>query len=138
MMSDIEKKGAHETIMDMFDVHPVTTANQVGDVGDLHEAVTRRTLKNRHAQMIAIGGTISTGLFVESGQAWSMSDPLFLILSYVIISIMVYRVVTATIEMSSYLPVRGCSMSYFGKRFFSSNMGSAPSWSVPTETNKHH
>ncbi|KAF2628073.1 hypothetical protein BU25DRAFT_467379 [Macroventuria anomochaeta] len=102
-MAGIEEKGAYETTMGMPDVHPVSTANPVGYVGDLHEAGTKRTLKSRHAQMIAIGGTIGTGLFVGSGQALRMGNPFFLVLSYVIISTMIYGVVTATTEMSSYL-----------------------------------
>ena len=123
IMSDLEKKGAHETITSMPKVLPVATANpvgDVGDVGDLHKAGTKRTLKSRHAQMIAIGGTVGTGLFVGYGRASRMGGPFFLVLSYVIVPIVVYEVVTA--EMSQYLPV---IMSYFGKHLFSPRKGFA-------------
>lgn len=124
-MSDIEKKPAS------YDTHPVTavdTSDMIGHAEDLHQGGTKRTLKSRHAQMIAIGGTIGTGLFVGSGQALRMGGPAFLVLSYILISIMVYGVVTATTEMSSYLPVRGCSMAYYGTRFFSGSLGFALGW----------
>lgn len=67
-----------------------------------------------------------------------MGDPLFLILSCVVISIIVYGAVTVTIEMSPDLLVRVCSMFYFGKRFLSQSMGFAPGWSVPIRTSKHY
>ena len=86
---------------------------------------TQRGLKSRHAQMIALGGTIGTGLFVGSGQALHMGGPVFLLASYVLISIIVFGVVTATTEMSSYLPVPGSSIAYYGTRFVSPSVGFA-------------
>lgn len=123
-MEDFGKKEYSDMESNVHPVHPVKS-NIVGDTDELRTPGTERGLKSRHAQMIAIGGTIGTGLFVGSGQALSMGGPLFLLLSYSIISILVYGVVTATTEMSSYLPVRGCSMSYFGTRFFSRSLGFA-------------
>lgn len=78
--------------------------------------------------MIAVGGTIGTGLFVGSGEALHIGGPLFLLLSYCILSLVVYGVVTATTEISSYLLVRGCSMAYFGTRFLSRSLGFALGW----------
>lgn len=34
--------------------------------------LTQRGLKSRHAQMIALGGTIATGLFIGSGQTLAL------------------------------------------------------------------
>ena len=51
---------------------------------------TRRGLKSRHTQMIALGGTIGTGLFVGSGQALRMGGPAFLLVSYILVSAIVY------------------------------------------------
>ncbi len=36
---------------------------------------TMRSLSNRHVQMIAIGGTIGTGLFLGSGSTISKTGP---------------------------------------------------------------
>jgi amino acid transporter len=40
----------------------------------------------------------------------------------------VFGIVTATTEMSSYLPVPGCSMAYYASRFHSSSLGFALGW----------
>lgn len=126
-MANVEKK---EALAEMESAYPVPTAdsNILGDTDELHYKGTKRGLRSRHAQMIAIGGTIGTGLFVGSGEGLSMGGLLFLLLSYIIISVLVYGVVTATTEMSSYLPVRGCSVSYYGTRFFSRSLGFAMAW----------
>lgn len=102
--------------------HAVGTAQLVESAG------TRRAIKSRHAQMIAIGGTIGTGLFVGSGQALTIGGPGFLFLAYTLTSILVYGVVTAIIEVCTYLPVSGSSMAYYGTRFASPSLGFALSW----------
>jgi amino acid transporter len=94
----------------------------------LEHAGTKRNIKSRHAQMIAIGGTIGTGLFVGAGQALSVGGPAFLLLAYCIISLLVYGVVTAVAEITTYLPVSGCSMAYYCSRFVSPSLGFALGW----------
>ena len=60
------------------------------DGKDLH-----RNLKERHMIMIALGGTIGTGLFLASGQALASAGPAGAMVSYLIISVMVYFVMTS-------------------------------------------
>ncbi len=45
--------------------------------------------------MIALGGTIGTGLFLASGQALAGSGPGGSLVSYLVVSIMVYFVMTS-------------------------------------------
>ncbi|KAI3394236.1 hypothetical protein diail_3011 [Diaporthe ilicicola] len=128
---DEEAKDAKATM----GLQPMQT-NHDGDIEELHgfgENVedghgTQRGLKSRHAQMIALGGTIGTGLFVGSGQALQIGGPCFLLVSYLLMSLLVYGIITATTEFSSYLPVRGSSVSYFGSRYVSSSLGFALGW----------
>ena len=54
-----------------------------------------RNLKERHMIMIALGGTIGTGLFLASGQALASAGPAGALVSYGIISVMVYFVMTS-------------------------------------------
>lgn len=43
-----------------------------GDIVSFRRDTLERGFKSRHAQMIALGGTIGTALFVESGQSLHM------------------------------------------------------------------
>ncbi|KAJ5371411.1 uncharacterized protein N7496_007503 [Penicillium cataractarum] len=99
-----------------------------GDGHAIHRVTTQRGLKSRHAQMIALGGTIGTGLFVGIGQALHMGGPVFLVLAYCILTVLVFGIITATTEMSSYLPVPGSSVSYYAHRFHSTSLGFALGW----------
>ncbi|KAI1079165.1 amino acid permease/ SLC12A domain-containing protein [Whalleya microplaca] len=89
---------------------------------------TKRGIKSRQAQMLALGGTIGTGLFVGTGQALATSGPAFLFSAYLVICLLVYGIVTATTEVSAYLPVRGASMAYYGNRIVSRSLGFAMGW----------
>jgi amino acid transporter len=91
--------------------------------GAVFDRQTVRGLTSRHAQMIAMGGTIGTGLFVSSGQTLALGGPAFLVGSYILMSLLVYLVVTAVTEVCAYLPLPGGTMSYYGQRYVSKSMG---------------
>ena len=54
----------------------------------------KRSLSNRHLQLIAIGGAIGTGSFMGSGKTISLAGPSILII-YMIIGFMVFLVMRA-------------------------------------------
>lgn len=89
---------------------------------------TQRGIQTRHAQMIAIGGTIGTGLFVGTGEALAIAGPAPLLGVYIFICILIYCIITATSEVKTYLPIPGCSMAYYGHRFVSRSLGFAMGW----------
>ncbi|KAF6799384.1 proline-specific permease [Colletotrichum musicola] len=84
-------------------------SNTLGQTDFITAGDTKRNVKSRHAQMIAIGGSIGTGLFVGSGQVLAAGGPAFLFLAYALTSLLVYGVVTAVMEVGTYLPVSGSS-----------------------------
>ncbi|CAF4489856.1 unnamed protein product [Rotaria sp. Silwood2] len=86
---------------------------------DLH-----RNLKNRHMIMIALGGTIGTGLFLASGQVLASSGPGGSLVSYVAVSIMIYFVMTSLAELATQYPISG-SFSTYGSRFVDEAFGFA-------------
>lgn len=58
----------------------------------------KRDLKNRHVQLIAIGGTIGTGLFLGSGKSIQLAGP-SIIFSYLIVGIALFFVMRALGEL---------------------------------------
>ncbi|KAF9163253.1 hypothetical protein DFQ27_005276 [Actinomortierella ambigua] len=91
---------------------------------DLEFGTVKRDLKSRHLQMIAIGGTIGTGIFLSSGGSVAGAGPLGALISYTIVGAMVYFIVTSLGEMAAYLPLPG-AFSSFGSRFVDPALGFA-------------
>jgi len=78
--------------------------------------------------MIALGGTIGTGLFVGSGQTLSRGGPAFILGSYIFMSLLIFCVVSCIVEVAAYCPTPGSSMNLFGYRYVSKSMGFALGW----------
>lgn len=87
----------------------------------------RRSLRTRHLTMIAIGGSIGTGLFVASGASVAQAGPGGALLAYALIGLMVYFLMTSLGEMAAYMPVAG-SFSTYGTRFVEPGFGFALGW----------
>ncbi|KAG7194690.1 S-adenosylmethionine permease gap4 [Scheffersomyces spartinae] len=81
-----------------------------------------RDLKNRHVQMIAIGGSIGTGLFIGSGYALSVGGPAAVLISYVLAGYAIFCMVMALGELSVQFPISG-SFNAFFSRFVDPTVG---------------
>lgn len=66
--------------------------------------------------MIAIGGTIGTGLFVGGGATIAQGGPLGALVAFAFVSVMVFFIVTSLGEMAAYWPVSG-SFNTYASRF---------------------
>ena len=86
-----------------------------------------RQLKTRHLSMIAIGGSIGTGLFMASGSAIHTAGPGGALLAYAAIGLMVYFLMTSLGEMATYLPTSG-SFATYAARFVDPSLGFALGW----------
>ncbi|EON97241.1 putative general amino-acid permease gap1 protein [Phaeoacremonium minimum UCRPA7] len=86
-----------------------------------------RELKGRHLQMIAIGGSIGTGLFVASGKALNTGGPASVLIAYLFIGVMLYCTVQALGELAVVFPVAG-SFSAYSTRFLDPAWGFAMGW----------
>ncbi|MDR7316133.1 amino acid permease [Brevibacillus nitrificans] len=87
----------------------------------------QRGLKARHLTMIAIGGSIGTGLFLASGGSIHTAGPGGALAAYIAISIMVYFLMTSLGEMAAFMPVSG-SFSTYATRFVDPSLGFALGW----------
>ncbi|CAE6413013.1 unnamed protein product [Rhizoctonia solani] len=104
----------------------VQSSEIVTDESDKHvfENGVHRKLKARHLAMIALGGTIGTGLFVGSGGALAKGGPVGILLAYFIMGMVVYSVMIALGEMATLFPVSGGFMHY-AARFIDPAVGFA-------------
>jgi lysine-specific permease len=86
-----------------------------------------RKLKTRHLSMIAIGGTIGTGLFLASGSPIHTAGPGGALLTYIIAGLMVYFIMASLGEMAAFIPITG-SFSTYSSRFVDPALGFAIGW----------
>ncbi|RUS27956.1 amino acid permease/ SLC12A domain-containing protein [Jimgerdemannia flammicorona] len=106
---------------------PIQDSKSVEDgPGNLQQGV-HRGLHARHVQMIAMGGTIGTGLFLASGGNIFTAGPLGALIAYVAIGFMVFCVMTCLGEMTTFLPVSG-SFNHYAARFVDPAFGFALGW----------
>lgn len=116
-----EKQHFHEDV-----IRPVPSATQAGEIipgGD--EEQIHRGFKPRHSQMIALGGAIGTSLFLGTAQVLRVGGPGLLLLTYGVLGIMVYGLVTAMAEICASNPIKGGTMSYYGTKYVSKSFGFA-------------
>ncbi|PYH98358.1 amino acid permease [Aspergillus ellipticus CBS 707.79] len=87
----------------------------------------KRKLKSRHLQMIAIGGTIGTGLFIGSGTAVANGGPVGALIAYIFVGTIVYSVMTSLGEIATYIPIPGAFTAY-AARLVDPSLGFAMGW----------
>ncbi|MGF6446477.1 amino acid permease [Paraburkholderia youngii] len=86
----------------------------------------QRRLKNRHIQLIALGGTIGTGLFLGSAGIIELAGP-GVILGYSIGGIIIFFIMRFLGEMLVEQPMAG-SFSHFANRYVSHFAGFMSGW----------
>src|SRR3954454_3960716 len=93
----------------------------------VNEDRLRRSLSARQVQMIAIGGTIGTGLFLGTGKALATGGPASLIICYAIVGFIVFCTMLSLGEMAAFVPVAG-SFCTFAGRYVDDAFGFALTW----------
>lgn len=87
----------------------------------------QQQMKNRHLQMIAVGGSIGTGLFIGSGGALRRGGPAALVIDWTIMGIMLLNTCQAMGEMAIMYPVSG-GFYVLVSRFIDPSWGFAMGW----------
>ncbi|KZF24806.1 hypothetical protein L228DRAFT_104472 [Xylona heveae TC161] len=99
-----------------------------GEVSDL-----KRGLKQRHIQMIALAGTIGTGLFLSSGKAIARGGPVGTVIAYTVVGLLVSTIVFAIAELSALVPLSG-GIIRPAEYFFDPALGFAQGWNTTYAT----
>jgi len=91
------------------------------------ESGLSRNLRNRHIQLIAIGGTIGVGLFLGSAKAIHNAGP-GLLLAYAAGGLAIFFIMRALGELLTYRPVAG-SFAVYAEEFCGPFAGFVTGWS---------
>ncbi|KAG9245350.1 amino acid transporter-like protein [Calycina marina] len=86
-----------------------------------------RKLSARQVQMIAIGGTIGTGLFLGTGKSLATGGPASMLIAYSIVGSIVFLTMLALGEMAAFVPIAG-SFCTFAGRYVDDSLGFALTW----------
>ena len=106
----------------MTDVKALVAEEGRHEARDLH-----RGLKDRHIQMIALGGAIGVGLFLGASRATAVAGP-GLLMSYALGGLIVFFIMRALGELLLYRPVAG-SFATYAEEFIGPFAGFATGWS---------
>lgn len=91
------------------------------------ESSLARNLRNRHIQLIALGGTIGVGLFLGSAKAIHEAGP-GLLLGYAVGGVAIFFIMRALGELLTYRPVAG-SFATYAEEFCGPLPGFITGWS---------
>ncbi|CAB1209888.1 amino acid permease [Acinetobacter bouvetii] len=96
-------------------------------MSETQSAHLKRKLGARHLNMIAIGGSIGTGLFLASGATIANAGPGGALLAYCLIGIMIYFLMTSLGELATHNPTSGAFFTY-GTKYVEGGFGFALGW----------
>lgn len=86
-----------------------------------------KELKSRHLQMIALGGSIGTGLFVGLGASLAAAGPFGLLIVWLFVSLIIFVTMSALSELAVAFPISGAFVT-FNSLFVDSLWGFAMAW----------
>lgn len=88
---------------------------------------THRKLKSRHIQLIGIGGTIGTALYVQIGKNLIAGGPASLFIAFSLWCTVILAVTVSMAEMVTYLPISSPFIRFAG-RWVDESIGFAAGW----------
>lgn len=115
MSMNKEKEVVADKIHDNFSVNEDELNSSSTPPKSTHNH-TKRSLESRHINLIAIGGSIGTGLFITIGSSGLVSaGPLGLLLSYSFWTVVVLLLTVSVGEMVCYLPMDSPFLNMTGR-----------------------
>lgn len=112
---DIEKQSARPSDSQGDTKYPdLATGPYDHDAPPINADKLARNLSARQVQMIAIGGTIGTGLFLGTGKALATGGPASMLIAYAICGGIVFVTMLSLGEMAAFIPVAGSFCTFAG------------------------
>ncbi|SCU79345.1 LAMI_0A08416g1_1 [Lachancea mirantina] len=87
----------------------------------------KKALDARHVSMIAIGGSLGTGLLIGTGSSLANAGPVSILISYSFIGLIVYVVMSCLGEMAAFIPLDG--FTSYASRYCDPALGFAVGYS---------
>lgn len=112
--------------MAIFSIREKAERGNFMSIQEQNESGMQRGLKNRHIQMIALGGAIGTGLFYGSAETIRLAGP-SITLSYIIGGLVIFFIMRMLGEMSVDEPVSG-SFSHYAYKYWGEFPGFLSGW----------
>ena len=104
---DAPSPSASDMQKDAYDNNGI---REIGDEPRIAADKLARKLSARQVQMIAIGGTIGTGLFLGTGKSLATGGPASMLVGYAIVGVIVFITMLSLGEMAAFVPIAGESL----------------------------
>jgi len=122
----MSKYDDHDMSMDKYDADDMQDVESHGTLAPEQQGL-KRDLRLRHMIMIAISGTIGTGLFLTSGSTIATAGPGGALLAYAMIGFWLVFVCQAIGEIATLLPLPG-AFNAWGARIFDESLSFQMTW----------
>lgn len=93
----------------------------------IHDGKYKRSLKDRHVQLIALGGIIGSGYFLGTGEIIKLVGPA-VFLAYILGGLIIYLTMLSMGELATAIPVSGSFINY-SSEFISPSFACGVGWS---------
>jgi amino acid transporter len=87
----------------------------------------RKTLNERHVNMIAFSSVVGIGLFLQAGKIISYVGPGLAVVAYILTGSVMWSALACLGEMTALFPVRGALFEY-PRRFLDKGLGYTVGW----------